>query len=236
MSQSAERSFDLLAQVVYSPEPRTSLELATAAGIDKSTAARLLASLVQRGLLARNAAKCYLPGPEFLSMAAASMRTTDITRAAGRIIPTILEEVGETTSLHVVNGMNRVCIMGMETSRAIRRGVAVGEIMPIHEGVTGIVLIAFLPEEQRNQILLHLSGRADRMDIEDAIARARSDGYAHAVGARLPEVGALAAPLLDARGHVRAAIAIAGPAYRWDEEKMAAYADRLVELCSTVPL
>lgn len=187
-------------------------------------------------MLARDAAKCYVPGAELLTIAAASMRATDVVKAAERVMPTILDETGETVSLHVVNGMNRVCIMGLETSRAIRRGVTVGEITSIHEGVTGTVLIAFQPEINRKQILLHLSGRADRVELEEKIRSTREVGFAFAIGARLPEVGALAAPLLAPQGHARAALVIAGPAYRWDEEKMAAYAPRLVELCQSALL
>jgi DNA-binding IclR family transcriptional regulator len=231
MSQSAERTLDLLIGALRSTEPPTALELAERTGLDKSTAGRLLMLLVERGLLSRVAGKRYVAGPGFIAIASEAVSGLSLLSEGAKLLPLIRDQTGETVSLHVLNGMSRVCINGLEARHPIRRGLVLGETVPVQAGVTGQVMIAFQSPWRRAEILAALAGAEGADETESGVRAALERGYGYAVGARVPDVGALAAPLRDQHGHAHAVVSVAGPAYRWTEARMAAYGPELLRHC-----
>jgi DNA-binding IclR family transcriptional regulator len=231
MSQSAERTLDLLIGALRAPTPPTALELAERCGLDKSTAGRLLMLLVERGLLSRIAGKRYVAGPDFIALASEAISGLSLLGEGAKLLPLIREQTGETVSLHVLNGMSRVCVNGLEGRHAVRRGLTLGETVPVQSGVTGQVMIAFQSPWRRAEILAALAGTPDEADITRGVEAALARGYGYAIGARVPDVGALAAPLRDQQGQAHAVLSVAGPAYRWTEARMAEYGPVLLELC-----
>jgi DNA-binding IclR family transcriptional regulator len=227
MSQSAARSHDLLASVIRAREPVGLMELAASTSLDKSTAARLLESLLQRGLVHRDVAnKRYSVGPEFLSLAAISLRNSNLRTVVGHHLDELRDRTHETVTLHLKIGLDRVCIDGAESEQPLRRAVSLGETIPLHVGVTSKVIFAYLAQAEAEEVLAAAGDAASREKIEAGLRSARERGYYCAVGERIPGVGVLAAPIFDSSG-VRAAIAIAGPSDRWDTDRMHEFAGDL---------
>jgi DNA-binding IclR family transcriptional regulator len=233
MSQTAARTLDLLEQIAGSSRPLKLMELAGATGLDKSTAARLLGFLEERSLIQRQpATKGYGVGPGLLSLSAAAMRSSDLPELAGPHLQRLRDETGETASLHLRVGRQRVCVAGAESRHEICRVLSLGERLPLCVGPSGKVMLAFLSDrEVRSLITPAACGDHDELLRELQSIRAR--GATVVIGDRTPGVGALSVPVFRAGAPV-ASISVAGPAYRWDldamgraEPRVRAVADRL---------
>jgi DNA-binding IclR family transcriptional regulator len=228
MSRTAARTLDLLEHVVRSSAPAGLIELAGASGIDKSTAARLLAFLTEREYVARDSAtRRYAPGPALLALGAAALEKSDLRAGARPYLERLRAASGETVTLHVRAGDAFVCIDGLESPSPIRRAVPLGETIPLHVGSTGKAILAFLDQaEIDRQLEAAVAAGADVPALRSQLAAVRIQGFRAAVGDRVPEVGAIAAALFDGSTPY-GAVSISGPADRWDERAMRAAAPLL---------
>jgi DNA-binding IclR family transcriptional regulator len=227
MSQTAERTFVLLEHAVRSESPCGLVDLANRAGLDKSTTARLLTYLEKRGLLVRDDAKRYSVGPAMVSLAALVVRKSSLVHAAQPLLDRLRDESGETVSLHVRVGDQRVCIAGAESRHAIQRVLTVGEPVPLWLGPTGQVILAHLNDADREAVLArNVRAIGARRELGAQVSETRARGWLATVGGRTRGVAAASAPVFDARS-VIGSITIAGPEERWTSVRMTEFAPRL---------
>lgn len=218
MSRSAERTLELLAAALRSPEPSSLTQLAHRCGLDTSTAARLLDQLERLGWLARSAeAKRYDIGPLFVELGARALGRTDLRAIAAPHLRRLRDASEETVTLHVRAGRQRVCVDGAESPHVIRRAALIGEVVSLEEGVTGRAILAFIDDPVASPVL----------------AEVRRQGMASGTGERAPGVAVLAVPVFDATGVV-AAITIGGPADRWTDRRIRAFAPVALEAADRV--
>jgi DNA-binding IclR family transcriptional regulator len=95
---------------------------------------------------------------------------------------------GESVQLYVRRGDRRLCIAALESPNELRTMVPVGASLPLDRGSAGKVL------------------------REDAAVLQR--GWAESVAEREPGVASVSAPVVDAEGHIRAAVSVSGPIQR----------------------
>ena len=228
MSRTAARTLDLLEHVARAADPAGLIELAGDTGIDKSTAARLLAFLAEREFVVRDAAtRRYAPGPALLALGAAALRRSDLRTGARPYLERLRAATGETVTLHVRVADAFVCIDGLEGTSPIRRAVPLGETIPLHVGSTGKAILAFLaPAEIERQLGAAAAAGADVPALRSELAAVRSERFRAAVGDRVAGAGAIAAPLFDGTT-AYGAVSISGPADRWDLRRMRAAAPLL---------
>jgi DNA-binding IclR family transcriptional regulator len=219
VSQTAARTLDLLEQIAGSSRPLKLMELAGATGIDKSTAARLLCFLEDRALIQRQpVTKGYGVGPGLLSLSAAAMRSSDLPELAGPDLQSLRDETGETASLHLRVGRQRVCVAGAESRHEVCRVLSLGESLPLCVGPSGKVMLAFLPDREIRSLITP-AACGDRDELLRELQSIRARGAAAVIGDRTPGVGALSVPVFRAGAPV-ASISFAGPADRWDLDAM----------------
>jgi DNA-binding IclR family transcriptional regulator len=137
------------------PEGSSLLELVRESGLTRPTVHRLLTSLAAEGLLDHDARTGnWVLGPEVLllgSVASARFPLEDIARPSLR---RLAEETGESAFFSVRRGTETVCLLREEGSFPVRSFV-------LHEGVrfplgvasAGTAILAFLPENEREQVL-----------------------------------------------------------------------------------
>lgn len=178
-------------------DERVSLaELSKRTGLYKSTVLRLVKSLEKAGYVLRTADGAYRLGSKVLSLGALYQRyfrTSDI-------VPPVLERMAadlhEGASFYVCEGDQRVCLHRVESTRAIRDSVHVGDRLPLTVGAAGHVLRAFG------------DGRGAKLD------EIRHQMYAASYGERDSETAAIAAPVFGAGNKLMGALSVSGPRYR----------------------
>src|SRR5450631_1122098 len=97
-----DRGADLLIRVLESEQPVALADIASASGIPKSTASRLVSALERQGLVEQDGERGRLrPGPAILRVAERSMLERSILEVARPSLDTLGELTGETINLAV---------------------------------------------------------------------------------------------------------------------------------------
>ena len=109
----------------------------------------------------------------------------------------------------------------LESDHIIRYAGGVGDRRPLHATSSGKAILAFLPEEEREDILgsLPLDRHTERTVTSEAALRAslaevRRKGVCVTVEEVVPGASGIAAPVFDRHGRVAGACAIGGPSNR----------------------
>ncbi|MCK9927538.1 hypothetical protein MXD62_10205, partial [Frankia sp. Mgl5] len=124
--------------------------------------------------------------------------------------------VGETISLYVRDGNERIRIQAVQSNYAIRRVAPIGARMPLSVGASSKVLVAFEDEAVRKSILQELEWpeSIDREMFIQQLKQIRLQGYATSVEERELGTAAISAPIINHNGKLTAAVAISGPSNR----------------------
>lgn len=230
------RAIDILE--VFSPD-RSALSLrdiVRLTGLPKTTAFRILSSLVARGFCEFSSATgTYSLGFVFLKYADLRRRQNNFHGVAAQTLRAIRDEVDETVVLTIRVGDTRVHIDSVETRKPLKRTAALGVPVPLYIGASGKVLLADLGDAEIDAFLQRIdlvavqdSTITDKQRLHAEIARIRSLGYAESRGELVPGGGALAAPLRDYSGRMVAAVDILTPQERYTDAHRATCIDVLL--------
>lgn len=235
MSQTGGRLIEILERVARSSEPLGLMEVAEQTGLDKSTTSRLLSFMHKRQLVVRDpVTRRYTVGPALLSLAAFALQGSDLRRVTRPYLERIRDLTGETVSLHLRVGGERVCVDGVESPHVVRRVLPLGQPIPLYSGPSGKVILAYLPKAEIEKISksAHLPTEAHAVLARqlDEIARL---GFLVAIGDRTAGVGAVSVPLFDPVGPV-ASITVAGPADRWNLKRLREHAPAIAAMASQI--
>lgn len=224
--RSVERTLDLLSALERAGEPIGLSALARSTAIPKATAQRLLAVLERRGLVQRDRG-AYLLGAAILPLAGAFLSRDSLSRASLPVLEELSRLSGETTSLQVRQGFDRVVVQRVHSTHSLGYTLRIGLRLPLQIGASGQVLAAALPEEEfrgfldtLGEIRLASGETLSREACISRLERVRQQGYAISHGEREAGVISIAAPVIKPTGEVIAAVALTGPPSRLPKEKV----------------
>jgi len=218
-AQTADRALQVLLLVAQSEEPLSVAEISRRLGFNVSATYRLVQALASHSLLARERdQRSYGVGGGLVALAATVMQRVDLPEVALPAMERLRELTSETVSVYVRDGRHRICVALLEGLHPMRWVVPVGDRQPLDVGLTGKVILAFLPEPEVVEVLDSAEpGAIDRVHVEEQIEQARATGYLVGVGDRVPGVGGVSAPIFDRSG-VAAALTVSGPGDRLTAE------------------
>lgn len=237
--RAVDRALDVLLCLSGSAQSLGVTQIARRLGLYKSTVHRLLASLEARGFVRREAgSERYRLGVRALELAASYIQGDDVAAVAYAEMRRLRDEVGETVSLYVRDGSDRVRVQKAEGRDGVRRVVALGQRMPLYVGAAGKVLLAWAPADERADLLqpASLPPGFHLAVLTQGLAQAREQGWAMSIEERAEGAAAVAAPIFDRAGHCVAALAISGPAHRFDDQTIARYAASAVACAHSISL
>lgn len=217
--RAVDRTLDIIQCVADSAGPVTVDQVVAMTGLAKTTVFRMLATLVARRFLLRDAERqSYRLGPMALRVGTRALGDLDVARVAGPHLERLMRESGETVHLSVVNDTTALCIAKIDSLQAMRMASYVGFRGPLHCSGTGKALLAFVEDELREDLLgrLVLEPRTartitDKAALRTALERIRQRGYALDEGEIEEGLACIAAPLRDHGGRTVAALSISGP-------------------------
>ncbi|MFB0846646.1 IclR family transcriptional regulator [Paenibacillus oleatilyticus] len=229
--RAVERALDILLCFTEA-EDLNLTEISARVGLHKSTVHRLLASLEGKGFIIRDpASERYRLGFRIWELSANLTHSDDPALIVLPEMERLRDQVGETVSLYVRDGMERVRVQAVQSNQAIRRVAPIGARLPLSVGASSKILVAFAdPDEQ--QLLLSdpswptvVSPTAYLQQLEEV----KTLGYATSVEEREPGAAAVAAPIFGRAQRLVAALAVSGPANRLTLKKMKEHAPALME-------
>jgi len=214
---SVDRGADLLVRVLESEQPVALTDLASASGIPKSTASRIVSALERRGLIEQDGQRGRLrPGPAILRVAERGMLERNMVELARPSLDLLAEASGETINLAVPAGHGVEHVAQVDSRHFLGTGQWLGRLVDYHCTAVGKVFLAFgratMPTEQLES---HAPGTiTDPRRLSSEVDGVRALGFATAIDELEPGLAAMAAPVRGARGEVVAALSITGPTLR----------------------
>ena len=230
-----ERAADLLF-LIAEREQASLNELARAIGSSGGAVHRILMALKRKGLIQQTTEN----GPYSMSWSilALTQRLTaeaDLRTVSRPHMVELRDLTGETVTLNVRSGFDRVCIDQAEGPHEVSWRQDIGKISPLYAGATGKVLLAyFSPEEMKayfravkpQKLTQFTTVRRD--DIRRELQAIRKQGYAFGTQDRIIGVAGTSAPIFDAGGRAAATLTIAGPAERCSADRRAEWVEPLI--------
>jgi DNA-binding IclR family transcriptional regulator len=214
------------------PELRLT-DLSERLGLSKAQVLRIVTTLEAGGYLTRDPdTKRYRLGVHLFHLGTVARLQMDLRRIAQPLLRWLLEETQETAALFVPDPLGPICVDVLQSPKAMRVFAQLGSRMPWNAGTSPKVILAYLPDEERERILAHAELKrytpftVTTVDaLQEVLCRIRRDGY-H-IGNRDLDEGAMGigAPIFDHAGRIAGAIAVAAPATRLPDHEVARFVD-----------
>ncbi|GGG24150.1 IclR family transcriptional regulator [Paenibacillus abyssi] len=202
-------------------------EIADRVGLHKSTVHRMLATLEDKGFITRDrVTDRYRLGMRVWELSAHLSNNDDPAIIWLPEMERLRDMLGETVSLYVRDGKERIRIQAVQSNQAVRRVAPVGVRLPLYVGASSKVLIAFADSQEREAIMADASwpSSIDAGLFREQLEDIRRNGYATSIEEREPGAAAVAAPIFNRSGRLAAALSISGPANRLTREIMKEHA------------
>lgn len=192
-------------------------------GYTRNRVMRLTGTLLHKKYLIFNESEgTFVPGPKIMALGKVFEQHRGITILARPLLRKIALTTGESVSLYVREGFERVVLAREEGTQEIRYNVAEGQRMDLHAGAGGKVLLAFAPPEVFDAFLAKAKAEkrttrtiTDKKKLAQELDRIRRQGVAVSTGERVSDACAIAAPVFDSEGNAVCALGIAGPVSRF---------------------
>ncbi len=219
--------------------PRRLVDLAAGSGLPRSTACRILTSLVEQGYAVTDGEGTYGIGLRLRTMAA------DIGAEASEGIVELLEFLrrgtGQTVHLALRGGDGLTCVRKIDSAQSFRTSSRVGSRFAMHSTALGKAVLAHLPPEEVDAVvraggLPPLTARTltDRERLAADLARVRERGYAIDDEENEPSVRCLGAPVFDRDGTPVGGVSLTAAGRTSTREELERFAPPLLQAARSV--
>ena len=206
-------------------------ELATKLDLAKSVIHGDLATLVEENILEKGKdTGRYFLGGEIYRLGQAVSKQMTLKRVAFPVMERLSKITMETITLGGWVNFTPTCIERINSIQPLKFSVELGSWFPLHAGSVGKILLAFLPDEERERMIekIELTRYTENTITEISVLiktlqEIRKNGYAVSIGERWVDVVSIGAPIRNYNGNVTAVLSIGGPKSRFKEEKMAGF-------------
>lgn len=218
----------------------TLAELAATAGVDKSTALRLLTPLREFGLVDTDALKRYHLGVGVLRLGQAYLDRIDVRSSALPVLRELTATTGETSHLVLYQHPDVVYVEKVEPDTAVQMRSRIGRVEPAASTGVGRAYLAYARPDVVDDVLGRGLVKRTPATITSArrwraeLARTRERGYAIDDCENEPEIRCVAAAILDHRGEPVAAMSVSGPAWRLTRERASSLGPIVAAAADTV--
>jgi len=211
--QSVVRSIALLGEVAN--QPRGLVDLAEAAELPTSTAARLLGTLTDVDALRRDDDGVYRIGPAITSMVATGDVAPSLRGLAHPHMVELVAAVDEAVGLSIQVDDATVTIAQVDAPRPVQAEDWYGTRWSLLGGGSGFALLATWPDAEVERVL---QDAADPERVRAGVADARRSGVSWSHGDYVDELSSVATAIVDRTGRAVGALYVYGPSYRFPND------------------
>jgi len=152
---------------------------------------------------------------------------TSLRSLARPVLEDLAEEVDLFVQLGILTNEKVMYIDDVKRSKALRVYAAKWSLLDLHACAAGLVILAFLPEERKNEIIKDITldqktenTITDFDDLESEISKVRKNKYALDDEYYARGIKCVASPVFDHRGNNIAAIGVTGHSEEFKKEKL----------------
>jgi IclR family pca regulon transcriptional regulator len=201
-------------------------EVASATGLARPTARRLLLTLEELGYV-RSSHGSFALTPKVITLGTAYVASLGLWEIARPHLEALVRQTGESSSMAQLDGGDIIYVARVSVPKIIALRVDIGTLFPAPQTSQGKVLLAALSPEDldatlttpsRSGLPRYIGTSREALDEELALVRAR--GWAVADEELAPGVRSIAVPVRDGTGSVRAAMNVTVHAAETSTEKL----------------
>lgn len=215
----------------------TASEIARGADLPVATAHRLVAELVELGVLERTPDRRVRMGVQMWEWASRSSRALDLREAAMPAMEDLHALVRQHTQLGVLEGTDVLYVERLSARSAVHNDTRIAGRLPIHATSAGLVLLAHASVDLQESVL---AGNlrpytpqtiTDPRELRRVLADIRRQGYVAAEQMITPGSTGLGVPVRGVEGDVVAALCLVVPG---DTENRRQYIGALMATARTI--
>lgn len=243
---SALRTLELLKMFAQKPSRFTLAELSQLTGLEKNQLYRSIKTLEVAGFVELDLdGKFHLSELiHLLSSHTAAPPTRSLPLVAGPVLDELVTTTGESANLFVRRGLYAVCVDRRESPQMVRLASVLGATVPLHAGAVPKAILAFLPEQEQEQVLAdlrYLPAYTDRTVLDPELLRRelvtiRERGYSISDEDYDASARGVGAPIFDGVGDVVAGISVGGPSFRVGREALSVFGAIAVQKAKEISL
>lgn len=192
-------------------------DIAVRADLHLATASRLVAELVEHGLLSRDSDRRVRIGLRLWELGSRASPALSLREAAMPFLEDLHAVVGHHVQVGVLEGEDVLFLERLSAPGAVINYARVASRLVPHASSSGLVLIAHAPTELQEKILAAPLERftphtiTDPGELRATLAAVRREGYAFCPGHIHEAALGVAVPVVDDRGQVVAALSVIVP-------------------------
>jgi DNA-binding IclR family transcriptional regulator len=196
--------------------------LARQFNLNRSRMFRIFKTLEHRGFVDYDPkTETYRLGLKFLEIAQNIRNRLSLRREAEDVLKSLAAGTGDCSYLIIASGNSAIVVDRYSGDNMLQLSAPIGSRLPLYTGAAPKVLLAFMPEEQREHLICEMKLSSftpntikDKDTLRKTLVEIRQQGYA--VDEQDFEVGAYAfgAPVFDHEGNVVAGLSITTPTAR----------------------
>lgn len=219
---SAERSLRLLTRLAQEGRALSLADLTAYLDLPKATAHRLCILLLDTGFIARDVnERSFIVGPALRKLAFDTLNHDTVRGLRHELLADLVAQVGETCNITTLDGAAVLYLDRVEAPWPWRLTLAVGEHVPLHCSASGKLFLALLPVQQREALILQLSLKRMTDKTITTVSALRQEceqiattGYSLDREEFIAGLLAIAVPVFDLDGNIRATVAVHAPLAR----------------------
>ena len=220
------RGLDVLRSFGANHREMSLAEVATATGLARPTARRLLLTLEELGYV-RSTRGTFALTPKVITLGTAYVASLGLWDVARPHLEALVRQTGESSSMAQLDGGDIIYVARVSVPKIIALRVDIGTLFPAPQTSQGKVLLAALSPEHLDAALavpsrsgLPLFIGKTRAALDEELTQVRARGWAIADEELAPGVRSIAVPVRDGTGTVRAAMNVTVHAAETSTEKL----------------
>ncbi len=236
-SRAINRVCDILNCFTEREPVLTLTDISRRIGLAKSTSHRFLQALESQGLVTSEPnGRGFRLGYQLIYWGTLAQTSIELRNEALPVLRQLAERTGESAILSIRVGNSATWVEMIESRHPVRLAMKIGQRLHLHAGASSKVLLAFLADEEIEQLLpqidltpLEKNTITTQQDLREELHAIRKLGYATSF--EETDLGAMgvAAPVYDHSGQVVGGIGIAAPSNRIPPESVPAIAPFILE-------
>ena len=196
---------------------QTLTDVASAAGLTRAGARRILLTLQQLGYVEAEG-RLFRLTPRVMALGFAYLSSQPVWHLAQPVMEELVRDIHEPSSAAVLDGDDIVCVLRVPARKIMAIGPGPGSRLPAHCTAMGRVLLAGLPESERRARLARTVTDVDALMA--LLEGVRRDGHALVHGELEEGLVAMAVPIVDRAGRVVAALDVTAQDQRMPPDQM----------------
>jgi len=237
-----DKSLFILETLLQHSSSISIMEISKKLKIYPSTIHRILNTLKYRGYVEQNPVnQKYQLGLKLVELGMARYHQIDLVKEAHPFLKELVDLCNETVHLGILDQEEVLYIAKEDCPRTIRMVSQVGRRAPLHSTALGKILLAYLPEKEREEIIAHKNFSCftehtitEKKELEKELEQVKKQGFALDREENEKDVYCIAAPIKNYQEEVIAAISISSPVYRIDINKKNHLKEALIEISKKI--